>query len=104
MASGRNAHLLQDRAIPCSRQLPLPATLPSFFRLAATASAVAGHVAPEGFVGYLGHLRRFAVRTIQAGKAQGLSPRSAPIRWAQAKPLNATALRPWPGKQESPTQ
>ena len=40
----------------------------------------------------------------QAGSAQGLSPRSAPMRWAQAKPLKATALRPWPGKQESPTQ
>ena len=39
----------------------------------------------------------------QSGSAHGLSPRSAPTRWAQAKPLNATALRPWPGKQESPT-
>ena len=26
------------------------------------------------------------------------------MRWAQAKPLKATALSPWPGKQESPTQ
>jgi len=41
---------------------------------------------------------------LQAGSAQGFSPRSAPIRWAQAKPLKATALSPWPGKQESPTQ
>ena len=40
----------------------------------------------------------------QAGSAHGLSPRSAPMRWAQAKPLKATALSPWPGKQESPTQ
>ena len=41
---------------------------------------------------------------LQAGSAQGLRPRSAPMRWAQAKPLKATAFRPWPGKQESPTQ
>ena len=40
----------------------------------------------------------------QSGSFHGLSPRSAPMRWAQAKPLKATAFSPWPGKQESPTQ
>jgi hypothetical protein len=50
----------------------------------------------------LGHPLQQA--SLQAGSAQGLIPRSAPIRWAQAKPLNATALSPCPGKQESPTQ
>ena len=29
---------------------------------------------------------------------------SAPILWAQANPLKATAFKPCPGKHESPTQ
>ena len=34
----------------------------------------------------------------------GSSPRSARALCAQAKPENATALTPWPGKVLSPTQ
>ena len=38
------------------------------------------------------------------GKLNSFKSSLEPILWAQAYPLNATALRPCPGKQESPTQ
>ena len=41
---------------------------------------------------------------IQSGKLKSLIFSLDPILCAQAKPLKATAFKPCPGKQESPTQ